>query len=145
MTNFEHYKDEILQIVHSYKGGIALVNNIIQPCMATACNNCDFHKHCHNVSCSAPMFEWLYSEHKPLFTLTKQEHALCLIAETGYVARDKMGTLYWHKTKPRKRESDWMSTQWSCIDWKSLHFDCIQWEDDEPWSVEDLLKLQVKE
>lgn len=147
MTNFEHYKEDILQIIHNHLCGIALKNNTLQPCERTCCSDCQFNCFDENSGCKLKMFEWLYSEYKPIPKLTKQEHAFCVMAETGYIARDKTGYLYWHKTKPTKRETDWMSTigKWKRMDWENLQFDFIQWEDNEPWSVEDLLKLQVKE
>lgn len=149
MTNFEHYKEDILQIVHNHLCGITLKNNTLQPCERTCCSDCQFNCFNEDSDCKIKIFEWLYNEYKPIPKLTKQEHAFCIAVETGYIARNPDGELNWYKSKPYKKDLQWVYGSilfyHTRLKWDTLPFKFIQWEDNEPWSVKDLLKLQVKE
>lgn len=49
-TNFEHYKDEILECCIDH---LAVVKGIPNPCSKTDCNDCDFltiQKDCHEIA-----------------------------------------------------------------------------------------------
>lgn len=71
-TNFEHYKDEILECCID---GLAVVKGRPKLCYKTNCNNCDFklvQKGCHN-----KVKDWLKQTHKkPTYKLTKFEKEL---------------------------------------------------------------------
>ena len=150
MTNFEFYKDKILEI--GSIGEIALMSDgkVIE-CLNSKCNTCEFDKG----DCLEAKTKWLYKEHvekpKPA-KLTKKERKFCEFLETGYIARDENGNLGYYDRKPGKSSHDncWTSGfGWSRIDNCELiydvNFDFIKWEDTEPWSVEELLKLEVEE
>lgn len=67
-TNFEHYKDEIVQNV-KYK--LAVVNGEPKPCEDTNCDECDFNN-CD--CCGEKRFEWLASPYKkPTYKLSQFE------------------------------------------------------------------------
>lgn len=69
-TNYEHYKDEIVQKV---KYNLAVVNGEPKPCEDTNCDECDFKCSC----CGEKRFEWLASPYKkPTYKLTKFEKEL---------------------------------------------------------------------
>lgn len=58
-TNFEHYKDEILECCIDH---LAVVKGIPKPCSKTDCNDCDFltiQKDCHEIA-----KEWLKHPYK---------------------------------------------------------------------------------
>ena len=81
-----------------------------------------------------------------MLTLTKQERAFCeAIKNDGcYIARNKSGRLALHCLRPDKGRIAWTNKS----AWLPLNkdfFPFIIWEDDEPWSIEDLLKLEVEE
>lgn len=59
-TNYEHFKDEIVQNV-KYK--LAVVNGEPKPCEDTNCDECDFNN-CD--CCGEKRFEWLASPYKKL-------------------------------------------------------------------------------
>lgn len=145
MTNFEYYKEKILDFASKNDCGIALVNNKIIPCDDAECYMCQFYQT--TSSCEQNLLKWLYTEHIVPPTLIKKEHQFCELIETGYIARDENGKLYWYTNKPSKREHTWYSS-YQCMLITSaplpVKFDFITWEDKEPWSVEDLLKLEVK-
>ena len=85
-------------------------------------------------------------------TLTKEDKIVCealsLYARSEtYIARDKTNLLLVYFSKPVKSEEDeW----WSNEDMRSLviedkFFKFITWDDEEPWLLDDLLKLEVEE
>ena len=86
-------------------------------------------------------------------TLTKEDKIVCealsLYGSEIYIARDKTNLLLVYFSKPVKSEEDeW----WSCNneDMQSLvikdkFFKFITWDDEEPWLLADLLKLEVEE
>ena len=66
----------------------------------------------------------------------------------NYITRDMDGSLYVYISKPHKLIDCWESS--ACETDKSLrHFELdfpmVRWEDDEPWLIEDLRKLEVVE
>ena len=69
-TNYEHFKDEIVQNV---KYNLAVVNGEPKPCEYTNCDECDFNCDC----CGEKRFEWLASPYKkPTYKLTQFEYDL---------------------------------------------------------------------
>ena len=69
-TNYEHFKDEIVQNV---KYNLAVVNGEPKPCEDTNCDECDFNCDC----CGEKRFKWLASPYKkPAYKLTKFEKEL---------------------------------------------------------------------
>lgn len=79
--------------------------------------------------------------------LTKRERAFCELVGDGWIARDECGTIIWYDNKPCKRDIEWFAYgEYFNLDiFNEIPFMFIEWEDDEPWAVEDLLKLEVKE
>lgn len=69
-TNYEHFKDEIVQNV---KYNLAVVNGEPKPCKDTNCDECDFNCDC----CGEKRFEWLASPYKkPTYKLSQFEYDL---------------------------------------------------------------------
>lgn len=72
VTNFEHYKDEILE---DYAQNLAVVKGRPKLCYKTSCNDCDFklvQKECHN-----KVKDWLKQTYKkPTYKLTQFEYDL---------------------------------------------------------------------
>ena len=100
--------------------------------------------------CWKRKIEWLLAEHKEQPTITSNEKKFLEILDFEYITRDKTGALCGHEKKPVKDKCIWLENGkvWSFIynnDFKNVKFDFVQWEDDEPWAVEDLLKLEVKD
>ena len=77
-TNYEHFKDEIVQKV---KYNLAVVNGEPKPCEDTNCDECDFKCSC----CGEKRFEWLASPYKkPTFKLTQFEYDLLQLYKGKY-------------------------------------------------------------
>ena len=63
-----------------------------------------------------------------------------------YIARDGSGELCVYTEEPTKQECFWMSSETAKTFNPFNHlFKVVKWEDEEPWLIEDLLKLQTKE
>lgn len=95
------------------------------------------------------ILQWLLDEHTEKPKLTKKEHMLCEILKTGWIARDKDGLIYHYKEGSYKRRAMWVSGGEENTSMELTYFDVkfefIRWNDDEPWAVRDLLKLEVEE
>lgn len=98
--------------------------------------------------------ELCFKEEKPKLTL--EEWLFCKMVRNGWISRDLNGRLFFRIYKPSKVKSgkSWVIipnknidyTEESIIveikDFFNLDFSFIKWEDEEPWSIEDLLKLE---
>lgn len=152
MTNFEKYKDEILEIVeHNNIASIAIdiKKNKPQYCSGTRCSQCI--RYSDDGRCSSQdLFKWLYEEAKEsLPTLTLKERAFCEIVKSGYIARDRDESLWVFDTRPLKGEYHngiwWNSADGRCNSLDGNTFTFITWESDKAWSIEELLQLEVEE
>lgn len=144
-TNFEFYKDKILnEFIKEYQMHcFALAMEIV--------TGVEFHIGCECGKCSSCekiVFEWLYAEHIEQPKLTKRERAFCEAVKRGHIVRNKDGKVFYSadSLEPWKRSEGIWSMNY-CIELGAvgLSFDCVKWEDDYPWRVEDLLKLEVIE
>ena len=71
-TNFEHYKDEIIE---DYAQNIAVVKGRPTLCYKTNCNDCDFK--INQIGCRQKAIDWLKQPYeKPVYKLTKFEKEL---------------------------------------------------------------------
>jgi len=143
MKEFEYWKNEILKIAET--GRLALRDNKPVRCGSLSCTECGFFRN--NECYESRKIKWLYAEHVERSTLTKKERMLCELIETGWIARDKNGKIYWYTNKPERRVDKWMIQEGSIDNLIRFgcSFDFIHWEDCQPWSVEDLLKLDVRD
>lgn len=70
-TNYEHFKDEIIQNV---KYALAVVNGEPKPCADTNCDECEFKE---SGKCVERVIEWLNKQHKkPTYKLSQFEYDL---------------------------------------------------------------------
>lgn len=141
MTNFEYWKDRILIIME--EGNIAVVDEKPVRCLYVKCEDCLFSP---SGKCAEKLFNWLYSEHEEKPKLTKQERKLCEALETGWIAANKSGNVYWYSRLPIKGDYAYINGGKSMyISGAGFQFDFIDFEDKEPWMVENLLLLEVEE
>lgn len=81
-----------------------------------------------------------------MIKLTEDEKVILknLPKRCKWITRDKDGNLFIYGNKPIKRESSWTSEimfNWFCM-WIFNHlFQFIKWKDEEPYLIEDLLKI----
>lgn len=143
MTNFEYYQDEILKIAEK-NSLIGLINGKPISCKDTYCIRCDWY----DTECRKDCFNWLYAEHVEKPKLTKRERLFCEFIEYGWITISVCDEIIWTSNKPSKINGRWQA--WGGKNLNLTHkfdlkFDFIKLEDKEPWSVEDLLKLEVIE
>lgn len=145
MTNMEYYRGQIEAITNN-GDNIALDRHCgeLRPCGSTQCNNCIFYEGRH---CRVDILRWLMAEHKEEPTLTQRDYHLAQLLPDGWVARDSDSILYWYDTKPKKVSDFWDNGIGDCeeLTWLGYVLEFIHWDDAEPWSVEDLRKLKVRE
>ena len=143
-TNFEFYKDTILEIIGN-RMEIATVNNRPVPCEETNCDACGFRNGCGECD----IVQWLYAEHVEHPKLTKRERAFCEAVQTGWIARDCDVVLCYFDSKPNLQTGVWSSEGGCYVNLEVFglqhSFMFISDLAANPWSVEDLLKLEVEE
>ena len=146
MTNFEKYYSKIKEIASS-GSKLAMHHGILRPCKNLACVSCDFRAGNEKVNCETKILRWLCKEYKKPIKLTAKEKSFLSIVETGWIARDKSGTLYWYSEKPIRRKTEFTmfgdGEQFPITKILDL-FNFIKWED-EPYSVEEMLTWEGEE
>lgn len=145
-TNFEVYKDELSNILAQREGRCIVMeaDDIIKR---------GFHRFCKGSDCGEcwrELFKYLAEEHIEQPKLTKRERAFCEAFQTGWVAKDSSDVVCWYANPPIKGDGMWNETGVPVktemqIPIDFWFFDFIKWEDEKPWSIEDLLKLEVME
>ena len=149
MKNKEKYAKEIIDITCEGKIIAVTKDNKVVCCGDIDCEQClfDIGESCHDIE------QWAESEYVEKPTLTANEKLfLDLIKEEyTYIARDEDGLLAIYPRKPEKKSTYWLLTD-NPNDTRDLYiraldvgFDFIKWEDEEPWSIEDLKKFEVKD
>lgn len=147
MLNKEKYASKIIEIAIE-GSSIGMVNGKITPCDDIGCNECDWYV----LDCDALLKEWANSEYVKRPKITPKEKQLLELVETGWIARDYDSSLWWFRNKPIKNDYG-KCWEYDCDGFIGLYilstfgvnFEFITWSDEEPWSVEDLLKLEVEE
>lgn len=150
MTNFEFYKDEIMKII-AHDDGIAISKTSGKPIPCESVCYCENECELDGRDCDGvDLFKWLYAEYVEKPKLTLRERKFCELALTGYITRDEDG-LFYFSNRPKKREApfgwEWVMELGHCVSLAKLFpdvkFDFIKSTDEEPWNIEDLLKLEV--
>ena len=80
-------------------------------------------------------------ERKEKPQLTEDEKVILrnLPKKYKWIARDKSDWIFLYKEKPIKLKISWSGCMYTTLPFKHL-FQFIKWEDDEPYSIEELLK-----
>lgn len=148
MTNREKYAEEILDIACS-GSGISMIKATgqLSRCCKTNCIDCKFNK---KTGCQREVQEWANAEYveKPKISKRDKEFLKYLPDYACWLARDKCGMLYVYRAKPTKDEiTQWFSELINMEINKEykVNFPMVKWEDEEPWLIEDLKKLEVVE
>lgn len=111
---------------------------------------CKFYVPTGDKSCRIRRYEWSQYKYTEKPTLTPKEKKLLNILLPGckYIVRDENNRLYVYYQKPVRKNELWTSNDdyyYISISLFGNMFDFIKWEDEEPWSIEDLKKLEVKD
>lgn len=150
MKNKEKYAKEILEIACS--GDVLAISKVTgKPisCKNTSCEDCE----CYNafLVCEEEYLkDWAESEYieKPVISKRDKSFLDYLIEKYKFVARDENVELFVYKTQPEKLEEYWYLSHGRCLSlnrYFNVDFPMVKWEDDKPWLIEDLKKLEVVE
>ena len=160
MKNREKFAKEILDIACNGRSIAVTKNNKVVYCSDTPCESCMFNscgKHIGRAQvCLDRLREWSESEYIEKPTLTNNERKLLEIIDSKfkYMVKNPDGRITVFENEPLK---DTTHKCWSCGDnlglniflgagvFNNVNFDMVQWEDEKPWLIEDLEKLEVKE
>lgn len=146
MKNKEKYAKEILEIACS-GGSIAIIKKSghIVPCNGAICSLCLFRGY----DCEEKTREWAESEYIEKPVISKRDRAFLEYLDTiiHYVARDLNDDLYIYISKPHKLIDCWESEREvdKILRMFNIDLPMVKWEDNEPWLIEDLKKLEVVE
>ena len=150
MLNAERFKKQILDVVEDDKKyNFAIKDddpNAFSNCHSDiSCKNCIFTSLKNGKNCLYNRFNWLLSEYKEPVKLTRFEQDVLkhLIEKTQYrfIVREKSDNIYIYKRKPKKGIGAWnSSTGMQNLNVFINLFPFIKWEDEEPTSIEDVLK-----
>ena len=150
MLNAEKYRSQILEFIDkektmyfSFKNDNA---NRLNRCYESNCNHCALYSP--NYKCAITRIKWLLSEYKEPIKITKLEfEILKWLDKEGYkfIVRGNWGNLLAYDSKPEKKISSWVSKNESKNLFENLFgfkelFQFVQWEDEEPTSIQDVLK-----
>lgn len=149
MKNREKFAKEILDI--ACKGnhfGVTKAGEIIS-CPETDCAKCLFND---DIDCDISLEQWSESEYVEKNTITSRENKFLdvLLPKWKYIARDSNNSLFIYPIKPIRFGTCWMvkndyNVYKIAKDVYGNMFNFIRWEDEEPWSIEDLKKLEVRD
>ena len=145
MKNKEKYAKEILEIACS-GGSIAIIKKSghIVPCNGAICSLCLFRGY----DCEEKTREWAESEYIEKLVISKRDRAFLEYLEKKYkfIERDDDGKLCVYVSTPIKRLvcACWgADNAYRSLIALDIDFPMVKWEDDEPWLIEDLKKLEV--
>lgn len=141
MKNWEKYEKEIKELNSL---AFSKNRNTFGYCENTVCDNCDFDET--GTDCIQKKINWLYKEVKPI--LTKDERAFCEMFDIDssgetYITRDAGGRLELWADKPINCDGYWSEAD-AGIRLDPSYFLFISYKDENPWSIADLLELEVE-
>lgn len=151
MKNREKFSKEILDIAcKGNRCGVTKSGELVD-CTKINCNECLFDGY---INCNNSLEEWSESEYieKPTITLKEKTFLNLFLSKWKYIARDADEKLYVFDLIPSKKRNSWCIEGILVCNYCNISenlfgkmFDFIKWEDEEPWSIEDLKKLEVKD
>lgn len=146
MKNKEKYAKEIIDIAcRGDDFAFDKNSHMVAPCGCVNCSDCLFYKS----GCIEERANWSESEYVEIPVISKSDRAFLEYIDKRYeyIVRDKKDQLYVYGEKPYKYDRFWTSSgRCFCLnDRINVDFSMVKWSDKEPWSIEDLKKLEVVE
>ena len=146
MTNAEFYKKELFDIVcDGYSIGMNKVTNKLEACELLGCRNCSWAGRC-----SEGLREWCHSEYinKPKLTKNEKKFLDIINHKYKYVTKSKNNILCLSAGIPIRTGNDWIGVN-DCAyiseNYFNVLFRFIKWDDEEPWLLDDMRKLEICE
>lgn len=149
MKNKEKYAKEIVELACD-GNRIAIVRQTgeFRSCYETPCRECLFHSS-NEEQCKAKAREWAESEYVERPVISKRDRAfLDYLGENAkWMTRESGSGISVWLTKPKKDKSisAWTDGMYNCLSELNIDFPMVKLEDEEPWLIEDLKKLEVVE
>lgn len=150
MKNREKFAKEIIDV--ACKGGTIAVtkDNKVVDCDDITCEECLFNINYNECDCDNNAIErWAESEYVETITLKEKMFLDLLSPDCKYIARNQDESLYVYKNEPIRCKIYWTVNNFCSYyisrDMYGNMFDFIKWEDEKPWSIEDLKKLEVRD
>lgn len=145
MTNREKFAEQILDIACNGDSVAIDIDGKPVICRPDFCSKCAFLV---TLSCSKDILHWANSEYieKPKISESDLRFLDYLPERYKYMARDRNGFLNAYDLKVEKTDRSWTSARYITMDMTAFNisFPMIKWEDEEPWLIEDLKKLEVE-
>ena len=150
MLNAEKFKDEILAKVDKTERFAIETNNqnVLRNCIDLECSECLFNEG--TGLCYFERMKWLLSKYKKHIKLTRLEYEILKWEKKEgykYIARTSSNSLFFYANKPNKLNYCWVSKDNNDEFFGMFNklFQFVQWEDEEPYSIEEVLKNCVIE
>lgn len=153
MKNKEKYMTEIIDAYLDGKTIAVKADGKPCICQKTSCKECIFYDGTNPYVrlCRDKIRAWANSEYIERPVISKRDKAFLeyLREEYKFIARDENGELFIYESRPRRGNVCWNA---DCLNYERyLHLDrhfnvdfpMIKWSDEEPWTIEDLKKLEV--
>ena len=147
MKNKEKYAKEIVEIACNGRN-VAVCKSTGKPidCVDIVCSKCSFAVG----SCTESRKEWAESEYIEKPVISKRDSVILDYFKSNlkYIARNEDGKLFAYEAQPRKGKTYWKCTCGNCLLLNrqlNIDFPMVKWEDEEPWLIEDLKRLEVCE
>ena len=142
MKNWTKYENEIKAIGLDFA---VTKDGEVKNCERENCGGCIFNT---GGRCEPHRLRWLFEEWlEGSPKLTKKEQTIVeafSTPEACYIARDKSGVLEIYRNRPLLGEVSWMAVM-SSLPINGELFKFITWESQKPWSIEELLRLEVEQ
>lgn len=146
MKNKEKFAKEIVEIACN-GDAIAISKTTGKPnrCGNVGCEDCM--RYTGRPGCAEKRLkEWAESEYIEKLAISKKDRAFLEYLEGyKYISRNGDGKLYAYKSMPIKASDRWENGICRNLAVLDIIFPMVKWEDDEPWLIEDLKKLEVVE
>ena len=153
MKNKEKYAKEIVELACDGNGiAVDKHSGTVCSCNYVSCSNCLFDD---SKDCDRGRRKWAESEYIEKTVISKRDRVFLdyIKEECKFIARDENGELFVYTGEPHKLIDCW---EVDCYENAGCEVDkplrmfninlpMIKWEDDKPWFIEDLKKLEVVE
>lgn len=154
MKNREKFAKEILDIACSGSSIAMDFDGNLVSCSKLNCNECCFNPNSYE-DCDINIQKWCESEYveKPTITSREKNFLDAILPNFKYIARDFNDNLCIYYNKPKRNSMDnyWIPDDedndryyYVSSNMYGNMFDFIKWEDEEPWLIEDLKKLECE-
>ena len=143
MKNKEKFIDKLADFACTGKNIAINLKGEIVGCRYLSCKDCKFNM---EKVCREAARKRLEEEYVEPPVINKKDRVFLEYIEDSYkyIARDSTGYLCLYTTKPERNREVWFSSP-GFVNLKriSVDFPMVKWEDEEPWAIKDLKKLEV--